>query len=284
MTPPLAGFARNVYSQFGEDGILEELVSRIRGRVSSQGGGAAPWVVELGAWDGVHLSNACNLIKSHGWNAVLIEGEADRIARASIHHPTENVIKVRKFVTLSDGDTLDDVLGTTPVPEQFDVLSIDIDGCDYWVFNSLNDYRPCIVVIEFNPSIPNPVDFVQAPDFTVKHGSSAAALTRLAKEKGYALAAVTLCNLVLIREDLAEDAGVAPQPLEDLRDDAAETVYLFSGYDGTILLSRETVLPWHGCRVSDGTLKVIPKIFRRYPGDWGSLRRLLWRFYWRLSQ
>ena len=59
----LNGFARNVYSQFGEDGILEELFSRFpapRDRNS--------FCVEFGAWDGIHLSNCANLILTANWS------------------------------------------------------------------------------------------------------------------------------------------------------------------------------------------------------------------------
>jgi hypothetical protein len=68
VTTPLAQYASDTYSQFGEDGIIAECLSRISA--------VAPlnkWCVEFGAWDGVHLSNTCRLIREEGYSAVLVE-------------------------------------------------------------------------------------------------------------------------------------------------------------------------------------------------------------------
>ena len=63
-------YAKNVYSQNGEDGIVEELLKRL----NIENG----WVCEFGAWDGKHLSNTFNLIENKNFNAVFIEGHKDK--------------------------------------------------------------------------------------------------------------------------------------------------------------------------------------------------------------
>ena len=60
----------NIYSQNGEDGVIEELLNRLN---ITNG-----WVCEFGAWDGIHLSNTFNLIKNKSFNAVLIEGDKNK--------------------------------------------------------------------------------------------------------------------------------------------------------------------------------------------------------------
>jgi hypothetical protein len=157
--PPLASFRKNVHSQYGEDGLVAEILERIRGSVPLDG-----WCVEFGAWDGVYLSNTCDLIRSRGYRAVLIEGSPEKYVELCRNHPSDDVIKVRRFVMLDGESTLDRVLAETPIPSGFDFLSIDIDGCDYHVLETLKVHRPKVICVEFNPTIPNEVEYVQARD------------------------------------------------------------------------------------------------------------------------
>ena len=65
-------FKYNKYSQNGEDGIIQELLFRLKEKINKD-----PWCVEFGAWDGIHLSNTFNLVEN-GWNAFYIEGNRKR--------------------------------------------------------------------------------------------------------------------------------------------------------------------------------------------------------------
>lgn len=276
-TQPLEQFAKNVYSQNGEDGIVEEILNRLGNSVE-----LTRWCVEFGAWDGVYLSNTCNLIRNRGFSAVMIEGEPDRIKDLERHFPQPDVIKICSFVSLSGNNTLDSILAKTPIPREFDVLSIDIDGCDYWILDSLSEYSFLVLVIEFNPTIPNAISYVQQPDFSIKRGASAKSLVDLGSRKGLSLAAVTSCNLIFVRNEFIETVvtdSQAPPTLEQLRDDSENAVYAFMGYDGTMILSRDLVLPWHGARVNKNSLQPVPLIFRKFPGDWGKFRGVAWRGY-----
>ena len=62
----------NNYSQNGEDGIIQEIILRLKNKISKD-----PWCVEFGAWDGNHMSNTFNLIKN-GWHGLYIEGCPER--------------------------------------------------------------------------------------------------------------------------------------------------------------------------------------------------------------
>ena len=81
---------------------------------------------------------------------------------------------------------------------QIDVLSIDIDGYDYHVWDAVQDYRPRIVIIEYNPSIPNDIIAINPHREDIFTGSSAAALVELGRKKGYSLIAVTQTNLLFV--------------------------------------------------------------------------------------
>src|SRR6056297_2455992 len=133
---PLADHARDVHSQFGEDGILAEILSRLGIAQETR----EKWCVEFGAWDGVYLSNTYRLIDEEDWRAVLIEGDPARHADLCRNIPSDRIVKLCRFVGFGETDSLDAILSETAIPQEFDLLSIDIDGCDYHVWESLNRY------------------------------------------------------------------------------------------------------------------------------------------------
>jgi len=272
---PLRAFARNVHSQNGEDGIIEEILKRL-----SRTSPVDNWCVEFGAWDGMHLSNTYNLINAKGYRAVLIEADKNKFRSLCQNIPRQDVYKVCQFVGLEGDATLDRILGATPIPADFDLLSIDIDGCDYFVFDSLQQYRPKIVCIEYNPTIPNEIEFVQPKDFKIKQGASAKALTLLAARKGYSLVAVTLTNLIFLREELHDlVAGPQKASLEALRDDTPYKTYVFIGYDGTVLSNRPQVaMPWHGFSPDLRAFQQLPRMLRKLPSDYNLLQKVLFAF------
>ncbi|MFO0942398.1 MAG: hypothetical protein U0930_16795 [Pirellulales bacterium] len=275
-TSTLKDFAENVHSQYGEDGIVREVLRRISCQTSLD-----QWCVEFGAWDGMYLSNTYRLIQQEGYNAVLIEGDPQRHQVLCGNLPQTNVHKICRFVTFEADSTLDAILKTTPIPESFDFLSIDIDGCDFYILESLRVFKPKVICIEFNPSIPNEVDFVQPCDFSIKQGCSPKALARLAKLKGYTVVAATTCNLILVRADLAASVlGNTEPTLDELRNDSDCKVFLFFGFDGTLLSNAQSLkLPWHNVEKPIERLQVLPKVLRKYSGDYRSGHRKLFRLW-----
>ena len=111
---------------------------------------------------------------------------------------SDKIIKLNKFIDFYGDNSLDNVLQNTKIPTNFDFLSIDIDGCDYFIFKSMELYRPKIVCIEFNHLIPNEVEFIQEKNFNIKQGTSALSLINLAKNKDYLLVGSTLSNLFFV--------------------------------------------------------------------------------------
>jgi hypothetical protein len=268
----LISYSKNINSQYGEDGIIEEVLRRISSAIETNG-----WCVEFGAWDGRHLSNTYNLIYEKGFKAVLIEGDVIKYNALCENIPREDVFKVCDFVTFEGKSTLDNILKATPIPSDFDFLSIDIDGCDYYIFDSLKQYQPKIVCVEYNPSIPNEVEFIQPKNFEIKQGASAKSITTLANKKGYSLVAVTECNLILVRNDLTEYViGTQNYSVDNLRDDAQSKTFLFVGYDGTILSNKkELYIRWHGVSQNLREIQFIPKVLRTFPSDYGLIQKIL---------
>lgn len=168
----LARYESSIYSQCGEDGVL--------GRIFDVIGAESRYFVEFGAWDGQHYSNTANLRLNHGWTGLLMEG-SDR---------ADGEVVRREFV---DAENVNRLFARYGVPERFDLLGIDIDGNDYWVWKALERHMPRVVVIEYNIYFAThlartmPYDAGHVWDETLYHGASIEALRKLGDEKGYAL-------------------------------------------------------------------------------------------------
>lgn len=270
---PLITAAKNIYSQTGEDGIIERIFSII--------GTENKWCVEFGAWDGTHYSNTANLIRNQGWSAVLIEADARRYRDlVAAYKDNTKVLPLNRFVQFEGNATLDALLAQTAAPKNLDLLSIDIDGNDYHIWDSLKVYTPRVVVIEFNPTIPAEVDFVQPRNMRVTQGSSLLAITNLAKTKGYELVAATDLNGIYVRRDYFPRFGIADNSPAQFKNHKQET-QLFQLYDGTVMIRGAHRLLWSEVNMSPRHLQVIPRMFRIFPDNMSSLRRFFFRI-WRL--
>ena len=266
-----AKYAKNNYSQCGEDGILEKILDSIPKKDS--------WCVEFGAWDGIHLSNTYNLIKHRNYKSVLIEADNKKYLDLRENLKEFESILINKFVMFSGDNTLDKLLSQTPIPQNFDFLSIDIDGNDYHILDSLVLYKPKVICIEFNPTIPNEVNYVQPKDFNVKRGSSARAVFSLAKTKGYSLVAVTRCNLIFVDSTYLSNLEIEDYDLSELRDDSKERAFVFVGFDGTICLSQPIKLIWHDLKVGDEDIQILPKSIRHFRSDYSFIQRLMYAMF-----
>jgi len=192
----LKQYRKNLHSQNGEDGILEEICQRL---AITKG-----WFVEFGAWDGRHLSNAYHLLADKGWSGVFIEGDPKKyedLLKTKAAFP-ERLHTICAMVGFEGESRLDNLLGKTPVPKEFDILSIDIDSYDWQVWNALENYRPKIVVIESNCSIP--VGEISVHEPPARQGASFTALTELGTRKGYQLVCHTGNCIFVVNELVPE--------------------------------------------------------------------------------
>lgn len=191
-------YARDVFSQNGEDGIVEELFRRLD--ISSG------YVCEFGAWDGVYLSNTFNLIQK-GFKGVFIEGDKDKfqdLLKTCKNYP--NIIPINAYVDYEGENTLDNLLQKTDIPSDFELLSIDIDSFDYHVWRSLKLYRPKIVIIEINSGIStNNEEHIHTPD--KYQGTAFRPTFNLGIEKGYKFVCHT-GNMIFVRNDLFDKLNI----------------------------------------------------------------------------
>jgi len=263
---------RDVFSQTGEDGIIAKILEVIPENDK--------WCVEFGAWDGMYLTNTRNLIESQGYSAVLIEADKHKFQNLQKNYAQkDNVITICRFVGFTKEDNLDHILSATPVPLNFDLLSIDIDGNDYYIWKSIAKYRPKVVVIEFNPTIPTPIGFVQPANPSLNQGASLLALVELAKEKGYELVSVLPFNAFFVKQEYYQRFQIESNAPEVLRTDLDAVTYLFSGYDGTIFLRGGRTLLWHGITLNEASFQRLPKYLRTFPENYTIAQKAAFALY-----
>ena len=215
----LAAFRRNVYSQNGEDGVIAEILRRLQINTGS--------FCEFGAWDGRYGSNCYKLLRD-GWKGVMIEGDHlryNRLAELGRRH-RDRLITIESYVS-SDPKSdcrLDALLAGTSISQEFELLSIDIDGLDYQVWEALVNYRPSVVIIEINSSIPPGIPVVHALG---GDGSSFSATLMLGLSKGYRLVAHT-GNMFFVRDDLIKRLNLPAHDLE-----TPESLFVWDWVDPT---------------------------------------------------
>lgn len=220
-------YAHNINSQHGEDGIINKIFEVI--------GFKSRFAVEFGAWDGVYLSNIRNLITNHNFSAVFIEGDSDKCIDLKNNYQNYSWVKcVEAFVGFEE-NTLDEILEANNAPNEIDLISIDIDGYDYYILDSLEKFLPRVIVIEYNPTISNDVFFIPPKNSNVFQGTSASALLYLANRKGYELAAVTQTNLILVQQAEFSKLNILDNSLDNLRkEDFLSNGRYFQAYDKTM--------------------------------------------------
>lgn len=194
-------------SQNGEDGVIQELLDRV--------GSANRYFVEIGAGDGAQ-ANCLLLADLYGWHGLLIEADPQRYAGLEQKYRHNQRVKtVHARVTAA---TVDAMLRQAGAPHEVDLLSIDIDGNDYWVWKSIASINPTIVVVEYNGNLDLesklviPMDDSHSWDATDYFGASLGAYRALASEKGYRLVHTdrTGTNAFFVREEHASRLPSGP--------------------------------------------------------------------------
>lgn len=254
----LLAYNHNVTSEHGEDGVLKRMFEII--------GIESRSCVELGALNGKHGSNVWQLVKNEGWGGVLIEADQtyfERLQKEFAGMP--GVECVNAFVSFEGSQSLDNIFAKTQLPKTFDLFSLDIDGNEYHLWDSLQKYRPRVMLVEFNPSIPNEVVFIQPRDMAVFQGSSLRAFVELGKRKGYELVATNETNAFFVLKELCPKFGIADNSIDVLHANRQYETKLFQLYDGTLKIAGNTKLIWHNIPIDEEKLQTLSADKRKYP-------------------
>lgn len=217
-------YCRNVYSQNGEDGILDQLLTELNG------GSGSGTFCEFGASDGVSSSNVLHLVKSRNFTGMLIEADEARYRKCVENYRSYPDVQVfQGFVLYDDAaNNLDSWLARGNMKKDLDVLSIDIDCDDYYVWDNMKNYNPKIVVFEVNsyrdpiydelpkqPSNAYNIDLLrQQNPSRVALGCSFISAVKLGLNKGYVPVSFT-GNIIFVRRDLVEKLREFPYKLSN---------------------------------------------------------------------
>lgn len=199
-------------SQNGEEGIIDSIFEKI--------GFTNKKCVDIGAWDGKHLSNTYFLKKKYEFNRLLIEGCNNK----KIHDDCNDEKLTHSLVSSNNINTL-----LNDIPDKFDFLCIDIDGDDYWVLNAM-EKKARVVILEYASGVPNFLPLVCKEGYgTVKsftgepitngyYGANMLAFGRLMKNKGYEFVTSLSDNMFFVIKEEFYKLGIEPISEKDMID------------------------------------------------------------------
>ncbi len=205
---PLTDVGFRVYSQFEEDGILLYILTLI--------GSPNRVFVDLGSADGIN-SNCANLAINHGWSGLFIDGDNNNIERGRNYYASHRHTWAHppKFVcSMICRENINSVIRDSGVSGDIDLLSIDIDGNDYWVWDAIECVTPRVVIVETHVEfgmksivVPYDKDYVYPGKHPQYHGASPVAMAKLARSKGYRLVGANHYgfNTIYVRNGVAEE-------------------------------------------------------------------------------
>lgn len=222
-------FEYQVFSQNGEDGIIREIFKRI--------GVTNKYFIEFGVESG--MENNTHFLLNDQWSGLWIEGDKNNFE--SIKENFNFLISNGKLQIQNETvtrDNIEKIFSSAGVPKEFDMLSIDIDGNDYWIWSSIENYSPRVVVIEYNSHLGPDLKWVMKYNHdsdnktTSYYGASLKSFELLGVQKGYVLVGCnfTGCNAFFVRKDLAGNKFKGPFTSENFFEPPRFFLYRTNGH------------------------------------------------------
>lgn len=224
-----------VFSEWGEDGILQYLLSRVSIENET--------FIEFGVED-YRESNTRFLLMNNGWRGLVMDGDpqnVERIRRRDLHR-RHDLTAVCAFVTR---DNINDLIRANLGSGDIGLLSVDVDGNDYWIWKAIDVVSPRVVVVEYNSvfgreaavTVPYRPDFyrTKAHFSNLYFGASLPALCKLAEEKGYVFVGSNSAgvNAFFVRRDVSAGLpapscrdGYVQSRIRESKDPKGELTYL----------------------------------------------------------
>lgn len=232
----LKDYEFKVFSQWGEDGIIQYLTKSIEIKNKT--------FIEFGIQD-FFESNCRFLLMKDDWRGFVIDGSASNIDRLkkSYFYWRHHLDTLDAFITR---ENINELLAKSGFEEDLGILSIDLDGNDYYILEAINFFKPRILICEYNPvfgstrkiSIPYQPDFHRTNTHfsNLYWGASLSAMTHIANKKGYALVGTNTAgnNAFYVRKDLISDklkvlsveSAYSPSNYRESRDKNGNLTYI----------------------------------------------------------
>lgn len=232
---PFSDYEFQVFSQFGDDGIIQRLIRGLK--IEEQ------TFVEFGVQD-YSESNTRFLLINNNWRGLILDCSEESMdqVRRSVLHWRQDLTVATAFI---DRDNINSLLSDNGFSGELGILSVDIDGNDYWVWEAINVVNPMIVIAEYNAvfgphtavSIPYDPKFYRtdAHSSNLYWGCSLGALAHLAEKKGYAFVGCNSHgnNSYFVRKDrlgslkpVTVEEGYVESKFRESRDESGKLSYL----------------------------------------------------------
>jgi len=243
--PNLAAAEFQVFSQWGEDGIIQHLIRHVPI--------ARPIFVEFGVENYTEANTRFLLVNNH-WSGLIMDGSAKNIqsVKRDALYWRHNLKAVAAFVTR---ENINQLLAENGVSGEIGLLSIDVDGNDYWIWEAIDTVNPAIVIMEYNArfgpeqavTVPYDPAFqrAKAHHSMIYYGASLAALVGLGRRKGYAFVGANRAgnNAFFVRRDLlaaplaecSATAGYVPCQFRETRDASGRLLFLSPEQEAQVL-------------------------------------------------
>jgi hypothetical protein len=203
------------WSQNYEDGMIAEVFRRVAPQTKS--------FLEIGVGDGSENNTTALLVQ--GWRGWWIDGSIDNCASIQTRLATMPSLAARLTVkqTLVCPANIQDLLDDLEVPKEVDLFSLDIDLDTYHIWAALPDFKPRVVVVEYNAAIGpaqnwiHPYETNRTWDGTQAFGASLKAFEHLGRKYGYSLVGCDIVgiNAFFVRDDLIDDQFMPPFTAEN---------------------------------------------------------------------
>lgn len=235
-TSNLKDYEFKVFSQQGEDGIIQHLTKSIEIKNKT--------FIEFGVGD-FFESNCRFLLMKDDWKGFVIDGSKSNIQRVknSYFYWKHHLNAIDKFITK---ENIEDILAKSGFENDLGILSVDLDGNDFFILEAINNFNPRILICEYNPyfggsrkiTIPYQADFYRtnAHHSNLYWGASLAAMSYLANKKGYSLVGTGTqgSNAFYVRNDLLNEkvkvlsieAAYSPSNSRESRDEDGNLTFI----------------------------------------------------------
>lgn len=196
------------YSQFEEDGKLLYIFAAI--------GATNKTFVDIGSGDGIN-SNCANFAINFGWNGLFIDGMKHNIIAGKSYYRkhSDTWVFPPKFVhSVVQRENINQIIEEAGFSGEVDLVSIDLDGNDYWIWDALTIIQPRVVIIETHIEfglksivVPYDKDYRYPGKHPDYHGASPVAMAKLADKKGYRLVGSNLYgfNTIYVKKGVGEE-------------------------------------------------------------------------------
>lgn len=259
------------FSQWGEDGIIDWLIEKLPGIPKT--------FIEFGVSD-YKESNTRMLLYLRNWRGYVIDGSDEHIYNIK-HQDIYWRFDLKADCAFIDRENINDLIHSSGLYGDIGLLSVDIDGNDYWVWQAINAVNPVIVVCEYNAifgdlhqiTIPYCAYFLRTKSHfsNLYFGASLPTLIELGKKKGYVFVGTNSngCNAFFVRQDFApsimsslDEVTAHPSMFREARDFSGNLTFV-RGRDRLDIISHLPVFDFE-----TQSIKAIGDIGNLYSAEW----------------